>query len=417
MRLNGRNSCGATMSSSISNPMDRIRVILSGVVISAIGFLFYNVLPLFLGTAQDFRELSDQAVGILSSAFYAGFTLTTSTAYFWIRKFNWRKVSLLSIPAAAAAMVLAGFAGSYGLMLTGIFLAGCAFSALYGIGVTVLGDTSQPARWYGAKIASEAALGAILLLILPGVVIVRWGFEGMMVAMAVAMLVLTPLLLGLPASGNKGDDSDGHYQAEELSSGLRGALWLALAAVMIYVFSTTMIWAFVERVANDAGFDPVATGNVLSLTLVFAVAGSILAVWMGERFGAGRPFAGASMLLLASFILLGRVSSLFDYGLAACVYTFSFGLGIPYAITIVAELDADGRYVVLTVPAVGIGIMAAPALGGFLTGTYGYESILWVGGIAVVVALTVSILALRLGMPIVQKMRAEKEREALDPLI
>jgi MFS family permease len=403
------------MSSSTSNPMDRIGVILSGIVISAIGFLFYNVLPLFLGTAQDFRELSDQAVGVLSSAFYVGFTLTTSTAFFWIRKFNWRKLSLFSIPAAAAAMVLAGFAGSYGLMLTGIFLAGCAFSALYGIGVTVLGDTSQPARWYGAKIASEAALGAILLLILPGAVIARWGFEGMMVAMAITMLVLTPLLLGLPSSGSKGADLDGHFQVENLPPVLHRALWLALAAVMIYVFSTTMIWAFVERIANDVGFDPVATGNVLSLTLVFAVAGSLLAMWMGERFGAGKPFAVASTLLLASFILLGRVSSLFDYGLAACVYTFSFGLGIPYAITIVAELDTDGRYVVLTVPAVGVGIMAAPALGGFLTGTYGYESILWVGGIAVAVALTVSSLALRTGMPIVQKLRAGKKLEASAP--
>ena len=66
--------------------------------------------------------------------------------------------------------------------------------------------------------------------------------------------------------------------------------------------------------------------------------------------------------------------------------------------------------------AVGIGIMAAPALGGFITGAYGYESILWVGGIAVIFALTVSILASRLGIPIVQKKRAEKKLEALEPL-
>ncbi len=394
------------MSSSINNPMDRAGVILSGVVISAVGALFYNLLPLFLGTAQDFRELSDQAVGILSSAFYVGFTLTTSTAFFWIRRFSWRKISLFAIPAAAAAMVLAGFAGSYGLMLTGIFLAGCAFSTLYGIGTTVLGDSSQPARWYGAKIASEAGLGAVMLLILPGVVIGRWGFEGMLVAMAAALLVLTPLMIRLPAAGTKGADLDGHFQVEELESGLRGALWLALAAVMVFLFSTTMIWAFVERIANDAGFDPVATGNVLSLTLVFAVLGSLLAMWMGERFGAGKPFAAACLSLMISLILLGNVTSLFDYGLAASVFTFSFGLGIPYVITIVAELDMDGRFVVLTVPAIGIGVMAAPAFGGFLTGAHGYQSILWVGGMAVILAVTASIAALRLGMPIVHRMRA-----------
>lgn len=81
--------------------MDRFGVILSGVVISALGALVYNLLPLFLGTAQDFRELSDQAVGVLSSSFYVGFTATTITAFFWIRKFSWRKVTLLAVPLAA----------------------------------------------------------------------------------------------------------------------------------------------------------------------------------------------------------------------------------------------------------------------------------------------------------------------------
>ncbi|MBT8058479.1 MAG: hypothetical protein KJO33_02720, partial [Gammaproteobacteria bacterium] len=88
--------------------MDRARVILAGVVVSALGALFYNVLPLFLGTAQDFRELSDPSVGLLGSVFYVGFTLTTVTAFFWIRRWNWRWVTLAAVPLAAAALVVAG---------------------------------------------------------------------------------------------------------------------------------------------------------------------------------------------------------------------------------------------------------------------------------------------------------------------
>ena len=94
------------MSLNNLNPMDRLTVIFSGVVISALGALFYNILPLFLGTAQDFRELSDQAVGILGSSFYVGFSLTTMTAFFWIRKFSWRTVTVVAVPVAAVAMVL-----------------------------------------------------------------------------------------------------------------------------------------------------------------------------------------------------------------------------------------------------------------------------------------------------------------------
>ena len=45
---------------------------------------------------------------------------------------------------------------------------------------------------------------------------------------------------------------------------------------------------------------------------------------------------------------------------------FSVGLGIPYCFTITAELDNDGRYIILVVPAIGIGAMVAPAMAGAL---------------------------------------------------
>jgi MFS family permease len=405
------------MTETKKNPMDRLSVIFSSVVISALGALFYNILPLFLGTAQDFRELSDQAVGVLSSSFYVGFTLTTVTAFFWIRRISWRKVTMIAVPVAAAAMVLAGYAGSYALIVAGIFISGGAFSALYGIGTTVLSDTSHPARWYGLKIASEASMGVVMLLILPGLVISRWGFEGMTVAIAAALLILAPLLIWLPRSGTKGADAGAPHQAIQLVPGLRTALWISLASVMVYLFSTTMIWAFVERMANDAGFDPVATGNVLSLTLVFAVTGSLLAMLAGDRFGSGKPFTVACLTLLASLFLLARVDSLFDYGLAACVFTFAFGLGIPYAVTVVADLDVDGRYVVLTVPAIGIGVMVAPAVGGILTGAQGYQGVLWAGGIAVVVALAVALTALGMGLSKARAMREQIGLELPDPIL
>lgn len=405
------------MATESRNPMDRKGAILSGVVISAIGALIYNLLPLFLGTAQDYRDLGDRAVGILSSVFYVGFTLTTVSAFFWIRSVSWRKVTAFSLPAAALTLVLAGYSTGFAGMALAIFFSGCAFSALYGIGTTLLGDTSQPARWYGLKIASEAGLGAILLLLLPGAVIARWGFEGMMIAMAGAVLVLAALLFGLPASGIKGETGGPARPSVALAPRLRLALVLALASVMIFLFSTTMIWAFVERMANDAGFDAIATGNVLSLTLVCAVAGSLLAMLMGERHGSGKPFAAACLSLLVSLLLMKGVMSLTDYAIASCLFTFSFGLGIPYVVTIVAELDLDGRYVVLSVPAIGIGVMAAPAIGGFLTGSQGYLAILWAGGIAVVAAAAISLLALNLGMPLVRQARSTAEIEAPDPLV
>ena len=73
------------MNSEYSNPMDRKGAILSAVALSALGAMFYNLLPLFLGVAQDYRELDNTGIGVLSSLFFAGHTLTTMTVFFWTR--------------------------------------------------------------------------------------------------------------------------------------------------------------------------------------------------------------------------------------------------------------------------------------------------------------------------------------------
>jgi predicted MFS family arabinose efflux permease len=392
------------MNSLNNNPMDRKLVIMSAVFLSAIGAMFYNLLPMFLGVAQDYRELDNQSIGLLSSMFFAGYTLTTSTAFFWIRRVNWKIVTLLALIIGSMALILAGFSRSFTVLMICIFIAGGAFSTVYGIGATALGDTGNPARWFGLKISAEAMLGAILLFLLPGTLISSFGFKGMMIGMVVAVLVLAPVLSWLPETGHTGhEQEDG---GADIAPGLQVAIWIALFAVTVFLFSATMIWAFVERLASTAGFEPVLVGKVLSLTLVFAVIGSMAAVVIGDRFGSGKPLAAATVLFLLALGLLSGTTTVTDYAIGACLLTTAIGLGITYVITIVADLDMDGRYVVLTVPAIGIGVMTAPAVGGMLTASQDYSTILMVGGGSVILSLAAGLFALARGLPAVRE--AEK---------
>lgn len=385
------------------NPMDRKRVILSAVALSALGAMFYNLLPMFLGVAQDYRELDNQGIGILSSLFFAGYTLTTSTAFFWIRRLNWRAATLAALTIGSLALLLAGYSQSHGVLKLCIFIAGGSFSAVYGIGTTALGDTSNPARWFGLKISAEAMLGAILLFLLPGSLISRFGFMGMMMGMVLAVVLLAPALAWLPRAGTKQQDYNGTQT--HISPRSRIAIWIALFAVVTFIFSATMIWAFVERMASSAGFESVLVGRILSLTLVFAMLGSLAAVVMGDRFGSGKPLGAATMIFILALVWLSSTTSLLNYAIGACLLTLAIGLGITYVITIVADLDLDGRYVVLTVPAIGTGVMIAPAVGGLLSASQEFSSIFVVGGITVVLSLLAGLFALHKGELVLVKTR------------
>lgn len=389
------------MNTTGSNPMDRKLVILSAVILSALGALFYNLLPMFLGVAQDYRQLDNESIGLLSSMFFAGYTLTTSTAFFWIRRINWRSVTLFALILGSLALLLAGYSQNHALLMLCIFVAGGAFSTVYGIGTTALGDTSNPARWYGLKISAEAMLGAILLFVLPSTLISGHGFMGMMVGMVLAVVILAPALSWLPPTGTKNEEQT--VGDTPTPSTLRLAIWIGLFAVTLFIFSATMIWAFVERLASTAGFDPVLVGKILSLTLVFAVVGSLLAMVLGDRFGSGKPFAAATLIFLIALAWLSQTTTVTDYAIGACLLTLAIGLGITYVITIVADLDLDGRYVVLTVPAIGVGVMSAPAIGGLLTASQEYSAIFVVGSITIVLSLLAGLFALKKGLSMAGK--------------
>lgn len=359
---------------------------MAALVASAIGALFYNMLPLYLGLAQEYRELDYSATGMISGAFFLGYNLVTLSAFFWIRSVNWLVVTLVCAPVAALALYTGSLVDQYALFLMSTLVAGGGFSAIYGIATTAIGDTQNPSRWYAVKIAGEAALGALLFIVLPGTLVASNGFEGLVWGMVLAIALLLPLTLWLPSSSTKPtEDHPGRGDAEGMGQGGM-PIWLALAGTLAFFSGQTTVWAFVERLGAAGDFDTQTVGNLLSATLFFAVGGSLTAAGLGHRFGNVKPFIAACFLFFASLILLTRSQSFQFYAAGTCAVTFSFGMGLPYVVARVAELDTGGRHVVLTVPAIGIGAMLGPALAGALATGDSLTPILGFSGIAVLLA-------------------------------
>ena len=357
------------LNDSSKNPMDAGTIILSAIVISSIGALFYNLLPMYLGTAQDSKGLANAQIGFISTAFFLGYNLVTIWAFYWIRKWNWRLVTLVGTPIAALGLYASTLTDNYYALLAATALSGGAFAALYGIGTTILSDTSNPARWFGLKIAAEAASGAVLLLILPGTAIASYGFSGVILGMLLTIVLLSPLLFMLPARGNKTREQEAqeNLQIEHQPQRINHkAIWSALFATMIFFSGISAVWAFVERLGNNAGFDPGSIGILLAVALGCATLGSLAAAGIGKRFGNLGPFLFSIVVIAAGLMLLLDSSTMAIYSAGCCLFALAFGAGVPFAIAEVAELDTDGRYVILSVPAIGTGAMIGPGTAGLL---------------------------------------------------
>lgn len=370
--------------------------ITAALAISAVGAVFYNLLPLFIGTAQDQLQLSDQHVGLIGSVFFLGYNLVTISAFFWIRRISWKIICLVSIPLAALSLLGAVIFPGYQTLLVSVFLSGGAFSAFYGVGATALGDTRDPARWYGMKIAVEALAGAVLLFLLPLLVINTWGFNGLLVGMAVTALLALPFVATLPDRGTKDAVHGTSGKRSTLEASHKVAIVLSLLAILCFFVGASAAWSFVERLGNDGGHNRVSVAAVLALTLLFAVTGSLLVAWTSDRFGYFKPHALAMVGYLIALSFLSSSDSLMLYGMGACLLTLSIGVSIPVLIAVTAMLDTLGRYIILSVPALGMGAMLGPGIAGLLTGGVSYTPILFFTGVSGVVSLLLVGLALYL---------------------
>jgi len=356
--------------------LDRPTAILAALALSAIGALFYNMLPVYLGIAQDERQLDFARTGLISGAFFLGYNLVTISAFFWIRRVSWRKVFFATLPLGAAALYLGALIENYAGLLLSTAIAGGAFAAIYGIGTTAVGDTPNPSRWYGVKIASEAGLGAILFLVLPGTLIAWRGLEGLVIGMVLAVALLAPLALGLPRGTANADQDELAHESNSMNRGRHLAIWMALAGTLLFFSGQTTVWAFVERLGSAGGFEPESVGVLLSVSLAFAVSGSLVCASLGDRWGNVLPFGLACSVFLVALLLLAQSATFAFYAAGTCAVMFSVGMGLPFAIARVAELDLEGRYVVLSVPAVGIGAMLGPSIAGALADGEGLAPIL-----------------------------------------
>ena len=164
--------------------------------------------------------------------------------------------------------------------------------------------------------------------------------------MLIGIGLLSPVLLLLPARGNKTQvQDDREYLQSELqpASINQQAIWSALLATLIFFSSISAVWAFMERLGNSAGFDPDDIGFLFAAALGFATLGSLAAAGIGRRYGNIRPFLVSLLLIAASLLLLADSSSMSIYFMGCCLFALAFGAGRPFAIVEIAELDVDGR--------------------------------------------------------------------------
>lgn len=374
--------------------MNKVSIVVAACVVSALGGMMFNTMPVFLGAAAEAYSLSEEQIGFMVSAYLLGFTLISLTAVAWIRNSSWRRVVLASFIAAFIAFYSYLTTSNYSMILVLQFILGICMGAVFNIALSIISDTSDPDRFMAFKVFSEIGLGAALLYILPNYVMTSdmpaEGLRGVIYSMMGLLVVGGFFIPLLPARAMPIE-----IEIDQKHDGNVWPVWLGLIALMIHFGGMTAIWAFQYEIGSNAGIDAGSIGTIISLSVLISMGGALTAAAISDRFGRVIPMLVSMGMLFVCLLAFTRSETIIYFGIACALLSIGWNYILPYQMGLVVEVDPTGRLSILIAAALTLGGTVGPGIAGMIVSGKDYTGLYLLVGGSVVISTAILIYLLR----------------------
>ena len=269
------------------------------------------------------------------------------------------------------------------------------------IALTSLGDTHKPDRYFALFVAGQLTLGALALWLFPDF-LQKFGLRGVFLSLAAVVTVVSIFIPFIPQQGRIIETAGPAASSRDSAAGedhqavLPGVL--ALLACLIFNMGIMAVWAYLERMGNGAGLDASYIGRTLSLSLLAALGGALLAAAVADRYGRVIPLVITIIIQLFALLLLAGDLTPLRFLLGVMLFSFAWNFPVAYQLAITVSLDVSGRLVVLFLSAVKLGYAAGPAIAALLiVWAQGFVPVLILGLVGFISSAIIFIMLARTG--------------------
>lgn len=352
----------------ISPLQQRLRL-LAVVLFSAIGPLVLLTAPALASRYIAELGLDNRQVGLLFSLELGAMAIATIPTYFWMRRYNWRRIAasaavLFLIGNLLSALLMNSTAPSFPLLVALRFLTAFSEASLVLVCLGTAGTLPNAARAFGLWVTGQLVLAAFSLQFMPWL-FSHWQVGSFFLLIALFTAVCLPLIRSLPSGGDTPTEST---TTRDTNAAL-GKIALGMLAIFLFYLSLAGIWTFVGELARTQGISSGDSSSALASASLLGVVGAALASWIGTR-GKREWLLALGYLAMASSLigLLGDVS-LLRYLLAACAFKFAWTFALPFLLAAISNYDRQGgKLVVLANLAICGGLAIGPSLAAWLLG-------------------------------------------------
>ncbi|SJM65167.1 MFS transporter [Gulosibacter sp. 10] len=369
--------------------------------IAAFSAVFNAVLlvaPVIATKLGEQFSLDALQVGAVFSVELGCFSLATIPAFLWLRNTDLRVVSLICLGIVILGNAVTAMIDSYALLVVIRGLTALGAGSVMVIVLSISAKTANPSRAYGVFVASQLAMGALILAIFPAL------FSAQPVSAIYWTLVVLCVLIIPAAWLLRGDElrrgrssaetaGEPRPEAPAATGSLQiGPLLGGMAALLTFYIGLSGVWTYMADVAVAGGTTLDEASTMLSLATLVGVVSALLTTIVGEhRLYRWFVLIGYGLMISSILLLLGGVPA-FVFAISAMMFKFAWSWLLPFLMSAVSKVGGPQGMNAANLM-IGTGLAIGPLVaGGLIDGSGGqFTSMLIVSVCVLVVSIIASV--------------------------
>ncbi len=349
---------------------------LSGLVTAPIGYLVLLFLPVYLEVVGLSLSLTGEQIGWLASTDSIGLALATLLFSVFIKKVNFRTVLTVGVIITVLGNFASAFVQDFLLLCFVRTLTGLGEGMIVAVGISALGMTKNPNRWFGFYTATMVVVQAIGLVLIP---IIYDSFSLLGVFIGIGLLYLLPLaaIKLLPCKSE--DFKTVEDVVKPTFKQPKKLLNLGLISLLFCYMGVSGVWAYMSLMGTSAGLTLSFVSQALAISMIAGLLGAIFFALIGDiSKKVGLMLISLILMALSLWGLEGNLTEM-RYLIALSVFAFFWSIASARLSAVISDVDHSGKYISAAQTVLGFAYILGPILAATLLQDTGYTRIIIMG--------------------------------------
>jgi len=317
-----------------------------------------SLMPLLIGVFMDNYGATMQQAGNYVSIEMAGIALTTFFISPFVGNISRKTIAILGMLIAVSGYGFNVMSADYLSFVR--FYIGIGEGLVAASVFAAIASCREPERVFSASVIFVTIIMAIETIVFTQI-IATISHIGFFIAVGVSMIIVAPALVWLPKAPELISKEDDSLPPLDMK-----AVILLVISSIILEGSQLMLWTFTERIGVSLGMSIDEIGYVLGISSLGGLVGSLLAAWVGKRYGRLIPLLVSGLGMAVCYIMIARAWSPTVYMVAQFFQFVFFLFNVAYLVGVSADIDPNGRVSTLTGGITPIMAAITPAAGAVL---------------------------------------------------